>query len=329
LSAPSVEKSVRDSAARLPKSFPDSFHIGITRDFGSLAAESRTAIMHRNSTSHRWNGKHAAEKSSENRYTKGESVVHWNMNGKPKNGRTLVIFRVSNNSSTTLNQKFGLDRLLATMEFEPAVIDIQASNWKRPIPEFTQLMKDIEANKYDEIILWKTDRLGRNHTYDVKLWDLCKEHNIRLKFIEDRIDSFEAKDENRFLQLSLDAKVERDRISERTKLRFDRNKAEWVKQTFPTKHQAYMTAVALDATDKGKRAATMYQQLISEAKALGKPQTRPCGGGKVLGNIQKKTVQLLPVIKTLHASGMSVRKMSMSLGINYRTIANVIKTKLD
>lgn len=137
--------------------------------------------------------------------------------GSTMSRRILCVFRVSQQTSTTENQRLGMEEHICAMPVKPHELHITASNWRKPIPEMTQLMLDIHEKKWDEIHFWSVCRAGRNHHYDVNLWESAKDNDVLLRFIADDLRSDRQGDDEKFYDESITAFKERRRISERTK----------------------------------------------------------------------------------------------------------------
>jgi len=280
-------------------------------------------MVQRNESSHRWNG---YRKGAENQgicLPKSDSVVMWSMDAKPKNERIAVIYRVSNSQSTTENQKFGLDLHVRSLPYDPSIIDITASNWKRPIKELEQLVSDIKAAKLDEVHFWAVDRTGRKHDWDVAFWNTCVKHNVLLWYIGDDLRSDRPKDRTKFYRKSVDAEEERDQISERTKLSFSRRKAAYVLKHFPERNQELQAAMDKDRELKiYENVNKVYVECYNARKGQGY-QDRPIGGGKEKGCLHHKTRKLIPAIQAMLTAGHSKRFVAATFNISQHTVIAV------
>lgn len=282
--------------------------------------------MHRSNTSHRWNGKKKVEKQGDyGEVGKVKTLTYGTMGGM-ENARTRVIYRISDKSSTTANQRFGLDRHVRGLGYTPDIIDIKATNWTRPIPEMEQLKRDIANGMLDEVHFWAVDRAGRDHHYDVDLWKLCVKHEVLLWFIGDDVRSDRYDDEETFNDLSLKGWKERRQISKRTKLAFRRTKAEWVAKTFPNAYSTYLGLLDEDEKDESQKypkTTAMYKELLKQWAKDHPDESRPCGGGKMKGNIQKKTIEMTPVVLNCLKAGQSMRSLSKTLDMAYHCILGI------
>lgn len=132
--------------------------------------------------------------------------------------RTVIVFRVSNNKSTTENQAYAMEKHIRGLGYIPTIRSFIASSWKKPIKEMTQLEDEIKQDMWDEIHLWRVDRTGRNHHFDVNLWELCKRKGVLLWYIDEDFKSNREDDEDHFHEASLQGAKERKLISKRTKI---------------------------------------------------------------------------------------------------------------
>lgn len=148
------------------------------------------------------------------------------MTKKQKNKRILVVFRVSNQDLTTKNQEKAMEKHIADMLTPPAIRHITGSTWKKAIPEMTTLLHEVEQKQWDEIHFWRVCRTGRNHLYDVKLFDACIRNNVVLRFVDDNLRSDVDQDRLMFNMRSTIAEYERLLISKRTKEGIARKRAE-------------------------------------------------------------------------------------------------------
>lgn len=139
--------------------------------------------------------------------------------------RTLIVFRVSHRASTTENQAYAMERHIKNLGYKPTVISLTASNWKKPIKEMTEILRQVRNKQWDEIHLWRVDRTGRSHKYDCDLWHACEESGTIIHFLEEDLRSDRQEDRIKFYRLSVDAEEERLRISKRTKLGIARSRA--------------------------------------------------------------------------------------------------------
>jgi DNA invertase Pin-like site-specific DNA recombinase len=147
--------------------------------------------------------------------------------------RTLVVLRVSHQSSTTETQLFGMQEYIDSLAYKPAIWQFTASNWRKAIPEMVELVKDIEKGKWKEVVLWKVDRCGRDHEYDVDLWKACRRNKVVLRFIEDDIINTREDDDIAFHYASLEGMKYRRQLSKATKLGIARLRARCAKQGLP------------------------------------------------------------------------------------------------
>src|ERR1700677_1142960 len=173
--------------------------------------------MHRAIDSHRWNGRKNAGKSNNNRCFPDKETGDPNLGDSLMSERTLVVYRVSRKDSTTKNQKFALDEFVKSLPIAPQTLDIQGSNWRRPIPEMENLMKEVKAGKWDMIVLWRTDRIGRRPLFDLQLWEECRKVGCVLWLLEPDLRSDRDEDEVAYAEQSVAGRKEQKLISTRVR----------------------------------------------------------------------------------------------------------------
>jgi site-specific DNA recombinase len=83
--------------------------------------------------------------------------------------------------------------------------------------EFERLLSDIRDHTLDTIVVWKLDRLCRNHRAFQRLWDTCEPTGARLVSLNEMFDSSTASGEFVIRMLVGMAKMESDNISLRVK----------------------------------------------------------------------------------------------------------------
>ena len=131
--------------------------------------------------------------------------------------RTLCVFRVSKDGLVLENQRLGVSAYVDKLPEKPQELHIVGSTFKKKIPELEQLLRDVRAGKFDELVFYSVCRTGRDHLYDVMLWRTCEETGTRLRYIANGIDSHEPNSKIIFNFLSTMGEVERENISMRTK----------------------------------------------------------------------------------------------------------------
>lgn len=153
-----------------------------------------------------------------------------------ENRRILCVLRVSNESLTTKNQLHAMRDEIAKLPVTPTIRHITATNWRRAIPEMEDLLAEIQQDRWDEVWFWRVCRAGRNHEFDVQLWNRCCEHDVNLRFLANGLSTERTQDRLMFNLLSATADYEREVLSYRTREGIARYRADLaarkVKDTF-------------------------------------------------------------------------------------------------
>jgi DNA invertase Pin-like site-specific DNA recombinase len=85
-------------------------------------------------------------------------------------------------------------------------------------PNLDLLMKDSYSKKFDGVVVWKLDRLGRSLQHLIKIVQDWEKYNINLIVVTQQIDTTSAMGRFIFYLFGAIAEFERELISERTKL---------------------------------------------------------------------------------------------------------------
>ena len=189
-------------------------------------------------------------------------------------------------SAPTENQKYGLDDYITSLPYLPSVIDITATNWRKPIPEMEQLLVSIRSGVYDEVVFWTVDRTGRRHEWDVNFWALCRKHGVLLRFIADGCGlivpmmtlSSTIGQSVRNVNVGRCGNVSALVMTERKVSGFD-----------AMRRSIIVAGISL-ASWKGnkvkRRRTKLWRWLVHRASAKGLQFINPVGGGKNKGNIR-------------------------------------------
>jgi len=85
-------------------------------------------------------------------------------------------------------------------------------------PQLDLLMKDSFTGKFDTVVVWKLDRLGRSLSHLLSILHQWKVHRINFISITQQMDTTSPQGQLLFNLLGSFAQFERDMISERTKM---------------------------------------------------------------------------------------------------------------
>ena len=101
-------------------------------------------------------------------------------------------------------------------------------------PAFTELIEDAKAEKFDVILVFKTDRFSRNMRDLILTLDKLKEHKINFVSLTEPIDTTSAMGEAFFLVIGIFAQLERKMTIERNRLIMERkfNEGKFIAKPF-------------------------------------------------------------------------------------------------
>lgn len=140
--------------------------------------------------------------------------------------KVAIYVRVSTKEQTTLNQELELKSYCEKEKWEIYQMykDEGVSGTKTSRPYLDLMLKDMRDKKFDAIIVWKFDRLGRSTAHLLQVLEELKNRNIRLIATSQQIDTFTPMGKFFFTIMSGFAEMEREMIVERIKLGLERRK---------------------------------------------------------------------------------------------------------
>lgn len=207
------------------------------------------------------------------------------MSCSPK--RTVCVYRVSKKELWTENQQNAMSDFRKQSATDGTISEkhIVGSSWKKQIPEINELILEIEAGRWTEVVFWRVCRSGRNHEMDCKLWNTCVKHGVTLRYLDDRLSSDNEDNRTFFYMLSIMAERERLNTSKRTK-----DGLRW-------------------RMEKYRKENPGKQLLI----------------GKKKGDMWHQTVKAIPAVRALLTAGMSYRYIEEQTGVASHTISKIKK----
>lgn len=107
--------------------------------------------------------------------------------------------------------------------------DIGISGSKSSRPELNRLLEDAKTGKFEVLIIWKMDRLGRSLSHLIKLVDDLKNCNVKIISVKDNLDFTTPSGELLFHLLGAMAQFERELIKERVISGLEAAKAKGIK----------------------------------------------------------------------------------------------------
>lgn len=145
--------------------------------------------------------------------------------------KVAIYSRVSTTKQETENQVFKLIEYCDNMGYEvfKVYIDDAVSGISTIKPRLEQMMDAAFERKFDIVLVWKLDRLGRSLKEIINILDKLKEKNIDFVCLTQKIDTTTSSGKLMFHIIGAFAEFERDLISERVKLGLERAKRNGVK----------------------------------------------------------------------------------------------------
>lgn len=170
--------------------------------------------------------------------------------------KQVVIYgRVSTDKQTVSNQLNDLREVANRSGWE--VIDeyldvgISGSKGRDKRPEFDRLLKDANRKKFDGILVWSIDRLGRSLQHLVSFLNDVQVKDIDLYIHQQGIDTGTMTGKMMFQMCGVFAEFERNIIRERVKSGLDRAKKEGKTLGRPTNVSGNTKATVIELRDTG------------------------------------------------------------------------------
>jgi len=137
-----------------------------------------------------------------------------------------LYLRVSTADQTTLNQEIELKKYCERegVEIYNIYRDEGVSGTKTTRPQLDLMMQDMREKKFDVVVVWKFDRLGRSTAHLIQILEELRNKDVRLIATSQNIDTSTPMGKFFFTILSGFAEMEREIIRERIKLGLERRK---------------------------------------------------------------------------------------------------------
>ena len=133
--------------------------------------------------------------------------------------RAAIYARVSTTDQAVDNQLLELRRYVEARGWTPAeYVDMGVSGAKDRRPELDRLLADAKRRKFDVLVVWRLDRLGRNLKHLVVLLDELQALGISFVSMGEGIDCTTPAGRLQLHVLAALAEFERGRIQERSRL---------------------------------------------------------------------------------------------------------------
>ena len=145
-----------------------------------------------------------------------------------KKNKVALYVRVSTSDQTTENQLIALRDYCYKNELEIVgeYADEGISGSKTSRPSLDLMLQDMRDKKFDSVVVWKFDRLGRSTIHLLQCLEEMKNKGVRLIATSQNIDTGTSMGKLFFTILSGIAELEREMIRERVNLGITRAKAE-------------------------------------------------------------------------------------------------------
>lgn len=160
-----------------------------------------------------------------------------------KNIKVALYVRVSTLEQNPENQTKILNQYCKERDWAifDTYIDKGTSGLKRSRPGFNRLIKDMRSRKFNIIIIWKLDRIGRSLQHLLELAQEFNNKKIDLVVVTQNFDTTTSSGKFLFQVLGAVAEFESGMISERTKLGLARAKDQGIKLGRPHKNPLVYT----------------------------------------------------------------------------------------
>lgn len=136
-----------------------------------------------------------------------------------KNQKKCAIYARVSKEDSTLDHQIKSCKIMCSQQ-NYMVADVYSdvvSGMKSRRPELGRLLSDMRTGKFNMVVVWKLDRLGRSLQHLLKLVDEFQRWNIDFACVSQNIDTSTASGKFTFHILGAVAEFERELISERTK----------------------------------------------------------------------------------------------------------------
>jgi DNA invertase Pin-like site-specific DNA recombinase len=141
--------------------------------------------------------------------------------------KTAIYARVSTAEQTVENQRLELTRYCEARGWTATeYLDEGVSGAKESRPALDRLLTDARRRRFDTLIVWRLDRLGRNLRHLILLLDELAALGVAFVSLNEGIDTTTPAGRLQLHILGAIAEFERERIRERVKLGMARAKAQ-------------------------------------------------------------------------------------------------------
>jgi DNA invertase Pin-like site-specific DNA recombinase len=151
--------------------------------------------------------------------------------------RAAIYARVSTFDQEPENQLAELRRFVAARGWTATeYVDRGVSGAKGRRPALDQLVRDAKRRKFDALVCWRLDRLGRSLKHLITLLDEMQALGVAFVTLGEGIDTTTPAGRLQLHVLSAISQFERDRLAERVRAGLARARAQGVKLGRPRRH---------------------------------------------------------------------------------------------
>lgn len=144
--------------------------------------------------------------------------------------KVAIYARVSKTGQNPENQILSLEQYAKDKGFEVYETYIDRISGSRDTrPALHNMIKDAREKKFEAVIIWKLDRLGRSLQHLIRIVETLKRYNIDLICKTQNIDTTSSTGKFTFYLFGAIAELERELITERINLGLERAKSKGVK----------------------------------------------------------------------------------------------------
>ena len=143
--------------------------------------------------------------------------------------RVCLFLRVSTSGQTTDNQEVELKSLCERRNFEIVEIykeTISGTTKNENRKEFSRMISDMRKRKFDKVVVWSIDRLGRDMKELVKTLSLLDDYNVSLFSHQQNLDTDDSMSRMFFYFVSIFSEFETNIRKERQKVGIERIKSQ-------------------------------------------------------------------------------------------------------
>ena len=139
--------------------------------------------------------------------------------------KVSLLLRVSTSDQTTDNQEKELVELCKRREFQVVEIykeTVSGTKKNEERKEFSRMLNDMKKKKWEKLVVWSVDRLGRNMKELIKTLSLLDDYKISLYSYQQNLDTDDSMGRMFFYFVSIFSEFENNIRKERQKVGIQR-----------------------------------------------------------------------------------------------------------